>query len=65
MPMVSIAPVIAWPWRLRFLGPAGCDRGGACIHCGRDVAIASPCRPVCIYCGMERGLVPLNDHPIQ
>ena len=43
----------------------GRQRGGTCIDCGRDVAIAGPCRPVCIYCGMERGLVPLDDQPIQ
>lgn len=48
MAQLSIAPIVAWPWALRSLGPAGRDRGGACIDCGRDVAVPGLCRPVCI-----------------
>jgi hypothetical protein len=64
--LTSIAPIIAWPWRLRELGPEGRVKGGNCIVCRRDVAVTDlTCRPICIYCGMDRGIVPLEDRPIR
>lgn len=65
MGIASISPIIAWPWHLRFLGHPGWDVGGSCIDCRRAVAVPGPCRPVCIYCGMGRGLVETIDKPIQ
>lgn len=63
--VASIVPIIAWPWRLRSLGPGDRPIAGACIDCGRDVAVPGPCRALCIYCGMTRGIVALEDKPLE
>lgn len=64
--VTSIAPVVAWPWHLRDMGPTDHTVGASCIQCGRDVAAPpTPCRPVCIYCGMSRGIVRSDDVPIE
>lgn len=60
--VVSLKPVICWPWHIRLLGPDNYIHGANCTYCGRDVAAPPGIRLlICLYCGMERGLVPLVE----
>lgn len=64
--LVPAEPVICWPWHLWFLAnDEGHPRGGVCRYCQCDVAIppGSTGLPVCLYCGMDRGLVEAVDVP--
>ena len=56
------APIVCWPWHLRLEGPADYSAGMECTDCRRDVAAPKNARrPICLYCAMERGLVPLIE----
>jgi hypothetical protein len=67
--IVTAPPVVCWPWHL-----AGCDPelgpahpiGANCGECGREIALRRD-RPnanaLCLYCGMDAGLVPLEEVP--
>ncbi len=55
-------PVVCWPWHLRFQGPDHYATGKNCFVCNQDVAaLKDAARPICLYCGMERGIVPLEE----
>lgn len=50
------------PWRLRFMD--GYPHSARCCFCNRDVAVPADAigkNVACIYCGMERGFVPLQE----
>ena len=54
--------VVCWPWRLRFCGPDHYSTGKNCIACHQDIAAPKDAaRPICLHCGMERGIVPLEE----
>ena len=61
----SIAPIVAWPWHLRTLAKKDQQHGGQCCHCRREIAIAKDERGICLYCAMDRGLIPLIDEPLK
>lgn len=57
--------VACWPWELRFVTDEAV-RPGSCRSCERDVAVPSIERdtPVCLYCGLDSGLVEAVDRPL-
>jgi len=67
--LVKADPVICAPWHLRGSLSSCADdgrhpAGSVCDECGRNIAIprALQFRPaLCLYCGMEAGLVPLIE----
>lgn len=71
--MLSVVPkavVVCAPWHLRGFGEPCADdgnhpKGGQCTDCGRDIAVphSAAGEPICLYCGMERGIVPIEDKP--
>lgn len=55
-------PTVCWPWHLKFCGPSDRNHGRPCFVCGKEVATPRICqRPICLYCGMDRGIVPLVE----
>lgn len=66
MPDIVAFPalVVCWPWHLRALGSDTNRNGATCTRCGRDVAAPTGrVLPVCIYCGIDGGLIPAVDVP--
>lgn len=60
--------VVCWPWHLWFLAPNdGHPRGGECSGCGRSVAVprAAVGDPLCLYCGIDQGVVEAIDAPFE
>ena len=64
--LVHSRQVACWPWALRHCGVepvvAAC-----CRTCGRDVAQPAANQreaPVCIYCGLDSGLLAEIDSPL-
>lgn len=56
-----VAFCAAWHARGFEHGPV---HGGTCCWCGRDVAAPSSAQGktvACIYCGMDRGLIPIEE----
>lgn len=66
--IVPQEPVACWPWELRSLGGfTEHPRGAQCQDCRREVAAprdAGSQPIVCIYCGMDQGLVEAIDRPL-
>ncbi len=61
--VTSITPVVCMPWHLR-----GSEdepvQGATCRYCSREVAVpVSQAQRIaaCIYCGLDRGLVPAEE----
>ncbi len=64
--VVHAKEAACWPWHLRFCGPEPAVPG-YCWTCEREVAVPTDRtgeRPVCIYCGMDSGLVEAVDKPL-
>lgn len=64
--LVHSRQVPCWPWSLRFLSEQPAV-GEQCRECGRDVARPEAKAgevPVCIYCALDSGLLPLEDEPL-
>ena len=67
--LVAPARVVCAPWRLRGgLSVCATDdshpAGAECIDCGADVAVPRSllnAAPVCLYCGMDSGMVDLAE----
>lgn len=65
--MAGDKPFVCWPWHLR--GLAELDhhpRGGLCLVCRSDVAVPRGVtgEVVCLYCGMDLGLVEMVERPL-
>jgi hypothetical protein len=64
--LVYSREVACWPWRLRSCGEEPAI-GGTCRSCDLDIAVPESRRgdaPICIYCGLDSGLVPAVDEPL-
>ena len=61
--VIDITIAVCWPWRLRHCGEAAHTQGAKCIYCGRDVAAPDRRRAMCIYCALDRGVIPAVDEP--
>ncbi len=54
-----------FPWHLRHMD--GGQYGAICCFCQRDVGVPGKARGqrvACIYCGLDRGLIPVDDAPL-
>jgi len=67
---LSLVPIVPYaccmPWELRdaWLEQIEPVHGGRCCFCQRDVAVPEPAsgkNVACIYCGMDRGFVPIVE----
>jgi hypothetical protein len=59
-------PCYAWEHRhLSIYFPKQHPQGGNCADRGRDVAVFKPGRPVCLYCGLDSGLIPPIEQPFD
>lgn len=66
--LVHAREAACWPWGLRHLEPHQPTLQALCRPCGRAVALPASRRqdrPVCIYCGLDSGLVTPVDAPID
>lgn len=65
--LVHAREVACWPWALGWLTGEPVQ-GATCRTCGLDVAQPTAQArnvPVCIYCGMDSGLLPEEDAPLS
>lgn len=63
-------PTACMPWHARNCHGGGRpDRGGECRWCKREIAIPDDTPPrsttVCIYCAMDRGVIPAIEIPFS
>lgn len=61
--IVASARTPCMPWRLRD-GEGRHPMGAVCVDCGIDVALdpaLTAYNPVCIYCALSTGLLPLAE----
>lgn len=61
--ITSLAIVCCMPWHCRtwVMEPV---RGDRCTYCRRDIAVPVRAKArllACIYCGMDRGLIPISE----
>jgi len=64
--LVHSRQVACWPWSLGWIDREAVHYA-TCRTCQRDVAQpkeAAKLVPVCLYCALESGLLPLEDSPL-
>lgn len=64
--MTAAQPSVCWPWHLRDMAELDHHpRGDNCMRCRRDIAVPRDADgdAVCLYCGMDLGLVEMVDRP--
>jgi hypothetical protein len=65
--LIHALQVPCWPWHLHWI-PREEVQYATCRTCERDIAqpmARSKEVPVCIYCAMESGLLPLEERPFH
>ena len=65
--VVRSDPVVCPPWEVRHIARYPVF-GDVCAFCTRDVAAPTERRfalKVCIYCALDRGLIPAIDAPLD
>lgn len=65
--LVHSREIVCWPAHLAFIWEQP-TQGADCQDCGAVVAqpvAAAKERPVCLYCAIERGLIPAEDTPLR
>lgn len=64
--LVHAKQVACWPWGLGWLAKQEVQYA-TCRTCERDVAQPKARAkevPVCLYCALDSGLLPLEDYPL-
>ena len=65
MTVIPFPPLsVCWPWHLRRIRTSDNYTGAKCAYCRRWCATPRGARPVCIYCAMDRQMIPAEDSPI-